>query len=314
MVTTWRGMPVLVVILASAIVACSAPTDPPTASSAQSSSPTTTATTAAAPTVSEPAPVQPRLAIDPAQIADDLVSDESAIRDPSTSEPALVAAARRQQRAYRVLARHPEWDAIVRPRVPPALLLSFDHNIDARRQVSRVTGGAPPDTVPAWRIVAPPPAEELLAHYRKAQDATGVGWNFLAAINLVETAFGRIAGVSTAGAQGPMQFLPSTFSAYGDGGDIHSPHDSIMAAGRHLAANGFAADPDRALFRYNNSQRYVDAITDYATVIAAEPTAFAAYYRWDVYYYTTAGDIVLPVGYVAESRIPVQDYLATHPQ
>jgi soluble lytic murein transglycosylase-like protein len=248
------------------------------------------------------------------QIADDLVSDEQAIRDPSTSEGALVAAARRQQRAYRVLARHPEWDAIVRPRVPPALLLSFDHNINARRQVSLVTGGAPPDTVPAWRIIAPPPAEELLAHYRKAQDATGVGWNFLAAINLVETAFGRIAGVSTAGAQGPMQFLPSTFAAYGEGGDIHSPHDSIMAAGRHLAANGFADDPDRALFRYNNSQRYVDAITDYATVIAAEPTAFAAYHRWDVYYYTTTGDIVLPVGYVAESRIPVQDYLATHPQ
>ena len=42
---------------------------------------------------------------------------------------------------------------------------------------------------------------------------------------------GRIAGVSPAVAQGPMQFLPSTFAAYGDGGDILSPHDSIMAAG-----------------------------------------------------------------------------------
>ena len=44
-----------------------------------------------------------------------------------------------------------------------------------------------------------------------------------------------------------MQFLPSTFADYGGDGDILSPHDSIMAAGRYLAANGFAEDHDRAL-------------------------------------------------------------------
>ena len=37
-----------------------------------------------------------------------------------------------------------------------------------------------------------------------------------------------------------MQFLPSTFAAYGNGGDIHAPRDAILAAGRYLAANGFA--------------------------------------------------------------------------
>ena len=113
--------------------------------------------------------------------------------------------------------------------------------------------GQAKDTLPAWRIDPPTPADELLGYYREAESASGVGWTYLAAINLIETGFGRIAGVSTAGAQGPMQFLPSTFAAYGEG-DILSPHDSIMAAGRYLAVNGFADDRDYALYRYNNSQ------------------------------------------------------------
>ena len=88
-----------------------------------------------------------------------------------------------------------------------------------------------------------------------------------------------------------MQFMPSTFAAYGAGGDINSPHDSIMAAGRYLAANGFANDRDHAIYRYNNANEYVQAVNDYAAVLAADPAAFAGYYRWDVYYYTTAGDV-----------------------
>ncbi len=111
-----------------------------------------------------------------------------------------------------------------------------------------------------------------------------------------------------------MQFLPSTFDAYGNGGDIHSPRDSILAAGRMLAANGFANDRDNAIFRYNNADRYVRAVHDYAAVLAADPGAFTGYYRWDVYYRTTAGDVLLPIGYVSMSPIPVDDYLADHPQ
>ena len=137
---------------------------------------------------------------------------------------------------------------------------------------------------------------------------------YLAAINLIETGFGRVAGVSTAGALGPMQFLPSTFGAYGEGGDILSPHDSIMAAGRYLAVNGFASDRDHALYRYNNSNQYVQAVNDYAAVLAVDPAAFAEYHRWDVYYNTTAGDVVLPIGYFATAPIRVADYLATHPR
>jgi membrane-bound lytic murein transglycosylase B len=255
---------------------------------------------------------QPKIASDPAQVADDLVADEQALRDPSTPEPALTAAARRQQAAYRAIGRHTEWDAITRPRIPPSLLETYDRNVDARRQLYAMTEVK--NTVPAWRIVPPAPADELMGYYREAEAATGVGWNYLAAINLIESRFGSIEGDSTAGAQGPMQFLPSTFDAYGDGGDIHSPRDSIMAAGRYLAANGFANDGDSAIFRYNNADRYVHAVNDYAAVLAADPAAFTGYYRWDVYFRTTAGDVLLPIGYASPSPIPVDDYLADHPQ
>jgi len=260
----------------------------------------------------EPVGAQPKLSSDPVQLADDLVADEQALRDPSTSEAALEAAARRQQAAYRAIGRHSEWDAITRPRMPPSLLEIYDRNVDARRQLTAMAHIR--DTVPPWRIVPPAAADELMGYYRDAEAASGVGWNYLAAINLIETRFGSINGVSTAGAQGPMQFLPSTFSAYGDGGDIHSPRDSIMAAGRYLAANGFANDRDHAIFQYNHAAEYVRAVYDYAALIAADPAAFAGYYRWDVYYYTTAGDVLLPIGYVSTSPIPVEDYLATHPQ
>ena len=307
------GTTLLVVTIAFAVVACSESTRLSTASASTTTpSATSNATPSTAATTLQPG--QPRLASDPAQLAGDLVADEQALRDPSSSEAVLVGAARRQQAAYRALARHPEWDAIARPLIPPSLLDVYDRNVDARLQLDALVGSDLKDTVPAWRIDPPAPADELLGYYRKAETATGVGWNYLAAINLVETRFGRTVGMSSAGAHGPMQFLPSTFAEYGDGGDILSPHDSIMAAGRYLAANGFADDHDGAIFRYNNSDPYVRAVNDYAALLATDPAVFAGYYRWDVYYLTTEGDVLLPIGYVATSPIPVTDYLATHPQ
>lgn len=254
---------------------------------------------------------QPALAADPAQLADDLVADERTLRDPAASEPALAQAARRQQVAYRAIGRHPEWDGVIRPRIPGELSEVFDRNVDARRQLAAMAH--PKDTVPAWRINAPAPADELMTYYRESEAASGVGWNYLAAINLIETRFGSIAGDSVAGAQGPMQFLPSTFAAYGEG-DIRAPRDSIMAAGRYLAANDFAGDHDHALFRYNHADEYVRAVNDYAAAMAADPAVFPTFYRWDVYYVTTAGDVLLPIGYAADTPIPAVEYLAAHPQ
>ncbi|MCV7200547.1 lytic transglycosylase [Mycolicibacterium peregrinum] len=272
----------------------------------------TTTTQPSTTTKTTPAGAQPRLAADPGRLAQDLIADERALRDPSTPETTLTQAARRQQVAYRAIGRHPEWDAIIRARIPAELVAFYDHNVDARRQLAALA--EPKDTLPAWRINPPAPPQVLLDAYREAEAASGVGWNFLAAINLIETHFGSVTGDSSAGAQGPMQFMPSTFAAYGLDGDIHSPRDSIMAAGNYLAANGFAHDPDHALFRYNNADEYVRAVTDYAAAMAADPAAFGAFYRWDVYYVSTAGDVLLPIGYAAESRIPVGEYLTAHPQ
>jgi hypothetical protein len=48
--------------------------------------------------------------------------------------------------------------------------------------------------------------------------------------------------------------------------------------------------------------------------MAADPAAFPTFYRWDVYYVTTAGDVLLPIGYAANAPIPVDEYLTAHPQ
>jgi hypothetical protein len=309
------SVPLAVGAVMFALVGCApTPTHPAAASAASTpaATPLTPTTRMVPADVGTPAGAQPGLASDPAQVADDLVADEHALRDPGTAEPALQAAAHRQQAAYRAIGRHSDWDAIVRPRIPPALLDVYDRNVDARRQLTSMTPVR--DTLPAWRIEPPAPADELLGYYHQAEAESGVGWNYLAAINFVETRFGSINGVSTADAHGPMQFLPSTFASYGQGGDINSPHDSILAAGRYLAANGFADDRDHAIYRYNHASEYVRAVNQYATLIAADPAAFAGYYRWDVYCNTTAGDVLLPIGYAETSPIPVRDYLASHPQ
>jgi membrane-bound lytic murein transglycosylase B len=297
-----------------ALVACThstAPGPPP----APSALPSTAASPSPPVTLlddARPSGAQPELASDPAQLADDLVADEQALRDPSTQEAALQAAARRQQAAYRAIGRDSQLDAITRPRIPPSLLEIYDLNVDARRQLTAMAETR--DTIPVWRIVAPAPADELLAYYREAEAASGVGWNYLAAINLIETRLGSVVGPSSAGAQGPMQFLPSTFAAYGDGGDIYSPRDSILAAGRYLAANGFAGNRDQAIYQYNHAGQYVRAVNDYAAVLAADPAAFTGFYRWEVYLKTTAGDLLLPIGYASSTPVPVQEYLASHPQ
>src|SRR6202012_2492023 len=285
------------------VAGCSHPPAPTTPRAAADPNPPATMTVAATPKTPEGA--QPRLASSPAQVADDLVTDEHALRDPSTGEAALEAAAHRQQAAYRAIGLHADWDAVTRPRIPGSLLDTYDRNVDARRALNAITPAR--TTLPAWRIVPPAPADQLLGFYHQAESETGVAWNYLAAINLVETRLGSIDGVSTADAQGPMQFLPGTFASYGQGRDIHSPHDSIMAAGRYLAANNFANDRDHALYRYNHANQYVRAVDDYAALIGSDPAAFAGYYRWDVYCRTTAGDVLLPIGYVATSPIPATD-------
>jgi len=171
------------------------------------------------------------------------------------------------------------------------------------------------DQLPAWRIVPPAPAAQLLRYYKRGERAFGIGWEYLAAINLVETGMGRIRGTSVAGARGPMQFLPSTWARWGRG-DIEDPGDSILAAARYLAHDGGARPGrlDDALFRYNNSTHYVRGVTLLAQVMERHPRAFYGYYHWDVYYLTRRGDVRLPVGYDQSRPLPVEQWLRAHPR
>ncbi len=95
-----------------------------------------------------------------------------------------------------------------------------------------------PVTRSHWRTGTAAPAGELLRFYREARRRFGVPVHVLAAVNLVESAFGRLRNTSTAGAQGPMQFIPSTWAAYGMGGNIRDPRDAILGAANYLHASG----------------------------------------------------------------------------
>jgi hypothetical protein len=125
--TIRRATPLLVVTIMFALVGCSESTRPSTTAAATATA--TTLPSAQWRLVSGPAqwrlpsgPAQWQLASDPTRLADDLVADEQALRDPSSSEAVLMEAVGRQQTAYRALGRHPEWDPIARPRIPPSLL------------------------------------------------------------------------------------------------------------------------------------------------------------------------------------------------
>jgi membrane-bound lytic murein transglycosylase B len=166
---------------------------------------------------------------------------------------------------------------------------------------------SPQRKLPRWRIVAPRPARELLGYYRVAQQRTGVPWAYLAAIHLVETRMGRIRGASTAGALGPMQFLPSTWDLYGAGGDINDPRDAILAAARLLKANGAPGDMGEALRHYNTSTKYVRAVSEYARTMMRSRSAYRGYWHWRVLYRQVRGTYVLPVGYPEVRPVLIRD-------
>lgn len=237
------------------------------------------------------------LATDPAtpdDLSEAIGQSEQAIRNPSTPSDEVDEWAHVQQAAYRELARRPEWDDAVAGLLDRSLRDAAAANVAANRDLWELTD--PRSELPDWRIVAPPDPETLLGHYRAAEAEFGVGWEYLAAIHLVESRMGRIRGASSAGAQGPMQFLPATWEAYGEG-DINDPGDAIRAAARYLTDHGAPGSMPDALFAYNHSDRYVNAVEAHAGVMRADERAYLGYYHWQVYYRLETGDVVLPVGW-----------------
>ncbi len=106
----------------------------------------------------------------------------------------------------------------------------------------------------------------LIGLFQEAGRRYGIPWSILAAINEIETEFGRNVAVSSAGAKGWMQFMPDTWRAYGvdadqdDRKDPNNPRDAIFAAARFLRAHGAPGDMRKALFAYNHASWYVDAV------------------------------------------------------
>ena len=188
----------------------------------------------------------------------------------------------RQQRIYRLLGRSPRlWRGVVRA-LPRALRAEARDNVLARRELERIVSvhrGPPP------RIAVGPaePADTLRGYYRRAFRRFRVAPQLLAAVNFVESAFGRLRNRSVSGARGPMQFMPATWRAYGLGGDISDPRDAILAAANYLHANGAGRSELGALLHYNPSRAYASAILRYTRRIRTDWRAFYAYYAWSVY-------------------------------
>ena len=235
-----------------------------------------------------------------------LAGAEALIHDPDRApdgSDVLAHAAHVEQVAIRAIADHPEWDERVYEELPEDWHAVTEDNVTASRELRALVANPRPN-LPAWHIVDPAPADELRRYYEEGEKEYGVPWQYLAAVHLVETKMGRVRGASTAGALGPMQFLPATWAKYGKG-DIESNHDSILTAARYLKANGAPGDMHAALFRYNHSERYVKAVTLYAERMRADASAYRAYYGWQVYYWSTLGDVWLRTGWTLDSPRPV---------
>jgi hypothetical protein len=140
-----------------------------------------------------------------------------------------------------------------------ALLVSSSSSATGGRFVCTVDRGSatpiPARLIPIYNAAA--------NHYRLGED----GWSYLAAINEIETDFGRNLNTSSAGAQGWMQFMPGTWATYGvdanhDGKrDPYDPEDAIFAAANYLRANGAPQNWHDAIYAYNHAEWYVDDVT-----------------------------------------------------
>ena len=153
-------------------------------------------------------------------------------------------------------------------------------------------GGVPADTNPTYSFALPGAAAVgvpnffidafqippfLLPIYQAAGIEYNVPWQVLAAINWIETDYGRDLSVSSAGAVGWMQFLPSTFAKWGVDAtgtgyaDPYNPTDAIFTAARYLAAAGASKNLSQAIFAYNHASWYVQSVLLRAQLIGGMP-------------------------------------------
>jgi len=187
---------------------------------------------------------------------------------------AVVQPAVTEQRIELRMARDPRLERGVLAKLPRRLARDVADDVAARRDLLLL---APHKPGPPVRLGPALPVAKLQSFYAEAERRSGVAWQVLAAVNFVESDFGRLRESSVDGAQGPMQFMPSTWASYGRG-NVHDPHAAILAAARFLRAAGAPGAERTALLRYNPSSLYVDAVERLAGRIRRAPSALLAFY------------------------------------
>jgi hypothetical protein len=261
------------------------------------SAPSVHASQSAAPVLPEAPPT------DPTQLATDLNQAQGVIDDPASSTAELSTAGFFEQLATLTLVKEPVGGRVATLaglEQPAAATMRTD--LAAAAALSRLV--TPHKSLPRWKIVQPPPAATLLGYFKAAQARFGVAWQYLAAIEFIETKFGRVVGLSTAGAEGPMQFLPATWARFGSG-NVHDQRAAILAAARFLVANGAPGDIAGALYHYNPSADYVTAVLDYAGRMRTDARAYFGYYAWQVGYALGKRLVLLPVGFPTVRPTPL---------
>ncbi|MFG3438886.1 transglycosylase SLT domain-containing protein [Nonomuraea sp. NPDC047897] len=271
------------------------PSRPPESSGSSGSS----AATASVPDGDTPAP-DIRIPADPAQLAAALHRTTTALnteidawRASKADQPPsrLVLLALHHQRVYRAMARDATLAQRTIKKLPAATAAHARDNVTGVGKLLSMARPISDAQRRRMRFAEPLPAERLRGYMTRAEKRFGVEWEVLAAIMLVETKFGRVRSASSSGAQGPMQFMPGTWRAYGLGGDVHDAHDAILAAANYLKASGAPGDYRRAVFAYNHDTRYVDAVLAHARSIRRDARAYYAYYNWQVFTLSAKGDV-----------------------
>ena len=193
------------------------------------------------------------------------------------------AARQEQLRVYEV-ASYSSVEASVSPLLPAAVAKPFEDAVAALHSLYALEGIDQYYLVNV-HFVHPygdaAPIDSLRSFYAEALKTYGVDPSYLASINYIESNFGRVPGPSSAGALGPMQFIPGSWAQYGQGGNILDPHDSILAAARLLVHNGAPVNMRQAIFHYNNDYDYVDAVEFFARAYRADPHWLDRMYYWN---------------------------------
>jgi soluble lytic murein transglycosylase-like protein len=196
------------------------------------------------------------------------------------------AAARQEELRVYELAGYASVEGAVLPLLPPGVRAPVQNAIAGLHSLY-ILGGIDQYYLVNVHFTHPytdaKPVSNLRSYYLEAQRLYGVDASYLASINYIESNFGRINGPSSAGAQGPMQFLPGTWANYGNGGDINDPHAAILAAARYLVHYGAPYNMRLAIWHYNLDYDYVDSVESFARAYRADPGWLDRMYYWNTF-------------------------------